>query len=306
MQQSIFDPIGMDSTTFSLDDVESSGNFAMPHSQDLDGSVVAIPLSSELDVAPVAPAGGIWSNVNDLSQFLITQLNAGVAPDGTRVVSADSLKETWQPGVQIAPDIYYGLGWIVTDYEGQPLIYHDGDTLGFNAEIAFLPDADIGIAIVANEASASPLVEAVRTRVIQEAFSQPPSADDGISFIVQQQQKAFDALQSQLQPLDEHAIAPFLGTWQHPVLGQVTLSLQGDTLMLDAGEFATALSAIKGSTPDELDFITASPPLVGFGVSLADAGGVPELIVHDPASTDVYLFELVTPAPSTPVATPIG
>ena len=109
MQQEVFDPLGMEDTTFSLDDVESSGNYAVPHAQDLDGSITAIPLSSELDVAPIAPSGGIWSNVLDLSRFLITQIDAGVSPDGNRVVSQANLTETWQPGVQIAPDVYYGL-----------------------------------------------------------------------------------------------------------------------------------------------------------------------------------------------------
>lgn len=305
MQRQVFDPLGMEETTFSLDDVESSGSYAMPHAQNLDGSITAIPLSSELDVAPIAPSGGIWSNVLDLSQFLIMQIDAGVSPDGNRIVSKANLTETWQPGVQIAPDVYYGLGWIVSDYEGQPLIYHDGSTLGFNAEIAFLPEAGIGIAIVANSANAIPLAEALRTRILQEAFSEPASADDGIDFIVQQQQEAFERLQSLLQPLDENAVAPFLGTWQHPVLGQVTLSMQGDTLVLDAGEFTTALSAFKSTTPGELDFITATPPVVGFGITLSDEDSTPQLIVRDPASTDLYTFELVESSQQTPVATPV-
>jgi hypothetical protein len=146
----------------------------------------------------------------------------------------------------------------------------------------------------------------VRTRIIQEAFSQPVSADDGLSFIVQQQHEAFDTLQSLLQPLDENAVAPFLGTWQHPVLGQVALSMQGPTLMLDAGEFVTALSAITSTTPGELDFITATPPLVGFVISLSGEASTPKLIVRDPASTDLYTFELVETGQQSPIATPIG
>ena len=45
------------------------------------------------------------------ARYLITQLDGGVAPEGSRVVSADNLKLTWQPQVQSAPNQWYALGW---------------------------------------------------------------------------------------------------------------------------------------------------------------------------------------------------
>ncbi|HZA22257.1 MAG TPA: serine hydrolase, partial [Dehalococcoidia bacterium] len=103
MQRRVFDPIGMTSTTFSFDKVQANPNHATPHSRRVDNSLVALSLTLEETLTPVAPAGGSWSNVQDLARYLITQLNQGVAPDGKRVVSADNLKLTWQPQVQAAP-----------------------------------------------------------------------------------------------------------------------------------------------------------------------------------------------------------
>jgi CubicO group peptidase (beta-lactamase class C family) len=177
----------MASTTFSFDEVEDNGNFALPHALSLEGEVIGFPLETEIQVAPVAPAGGAWSNAMDLGHFAITQLNHGVAPDGGTVVSAENLEVTWTPRVQIAPGFSYGLGWVVTDYKDQPLLLHDGGTLGYNAEVAFLPEAGLGVAIVANQAGVLPFIEAVRGRVLELAYDQPAEGNAGIEFAMEQQ-----------------------------------------------------------------------------------------------------------------------
>ena len=37
----------------------------------------------------------------EMARYLQTELNRGINPDGSRVVSAENLERTWQPGVQI-------------------------------------------------------------------------------------------------------------------------------------------------------------------------------------------------------------
>ena len=167
--------------------------------------------------------------------------SAGVSPDGARVVSEESLAETWEPGVQIAPGVSYGLGWTVSDYQGQPLLYHTGGTLGYNAEVAFLPEAGIGVAVVLNRSNVLAFPEAVRHRVFEAAFDQPPAGDAGVAFAVQQQQAFVADVASTVVPLDEAAVAPYLGTWTHQALGDVALTLDGGRLVADAGEIASEI-----------------------------------------------------------------
>src|SRR6266545_6044653 len=155
MQRRVFDPIGMASTTFSFDAVQANPNHATPHGQMADLQFVPISLQLEQPLQPIAPAGGSWSNVQDLARYLMTQLNQGVAPDGRRVVSADNLKVTWQPQVQIAPNASYALGWAVTAYKGARLLQHGGGTNGFTSNLAYLPDAGLGIAVLTNAQSNS-------------------------------------------------------------------------------------------------------------------------------------------------------
>jgi len=47
-------------------------------------------------------------------------------------------------------DAKYALGWRIYDYGGHALINHSGTVEGYAAQIAWLPERDVGIVILAN------------------------------------------------------------------------------------------------------------------------------------------------------------
>ena len=118
-------------------------------------------------VTPIAPAGAYWSTGQDMARYLITELNKGVSPDGKRVVSAENLQVTWTPQVSITAESSYGLGWIIDQYKGQPLIEHGGNTLGFTSDLPFLPKANVGISVLSNVQGGNLFNQAVRYRLLQ-------------------------------------------------------------------------------------------------------------------------------------------
>ncbi len=86
-----------------------------------------------------------------MGAFVRTQLRSGVSPTGARVVSVR--KEGWRPHIPVplnpldGPEIEsqgYGMGWIDYTYKGGR--FWDG----FGAFIGFLPEEDLGLAIIAN------------------------------------------------------------------------------------------------------------------------------------------------------------
>jgi CubicO group peptidase (beta-lactamase class C family) len=301
MEERVFAPTGMAATTFSEAEAVAGGNVALPHTRTVDGAVTSFPLGAEAGVETVAPAGGAWSNVLELGRFVVTQLQRGVAPDGTRVVSAANLEATWEPRVAVAPGFSYGLGWIVGDYMDQPLLFHTGGTLGYNAEVSFLPEAGLGVAVVANLANVLPFAEAVRTRVWETAFDLPPAGADAAEFMAAQGEQTLTDLADSVREIDAEIVAPYLGTWNHPVLGEATLAWSGGKLTLDAGQFASELVAIEDGAAGETVLIAATPPLVGLRISLREEEDERVMVVHDPASTDQYAFARAS-APATPVA----
>jgi len=47
-------------------------------------------------------------------------------------------------------EAHYGLGWRIYDYGGATIVYHGGWVEGFRAEVGFIPDQKIGIAVLLN------------------------------------------------------------------------------------------------------------------------------------------------------------
>jgi len=322
MQARVLDPIGMPSSTFSFAAVEASPDHATPHGATLEATYEPIPLEAEEFVTPVAPAGALWSTAGDMARYAITELNRGVGPDGNRVVSAENLEETWQPQVPVSAETSYGLGWFIDDWKGRRLIHHGGNTFGFTSDLAFMPDAGIGVVVLTNGQATNLFNEAVRYRVLELAFDQEPEFDRQVAFFVEQGEQALAGLQGQLgEAVDPEAVRPFVGRYRHAVLGSAELTLRdgsgGGTepvLSLDVGEFSTALLPTTAPGPEGDRYLTVDPPLVGLLTILRQVDGVPNVVVVDPASGEEYAFTpdgAATPAAATPavrlpsVATPV-
>lgn len=258
MQKRVFDPIGMASTTFSSERVRANPNHASPHGQTASSEYVPVSLDLEKPLEAVAPAGGSWSNVRDMARYLMTQLSRGVAPDGKRVVSAENLKVTWQPHVEIQPGADYGLGWVITRYQGQPLLSHGGGTAGFTSDLSFLPDAKLGIVILTNAQNANLFGIAVRSRVLELAFGRPMEMDAKLAPRLEQAGQRFQQKMARFQPLDPATVASRLGSYTNPALGKVELSRAGDKLILAAGGFKTELRSLGDG-----NYVLWDPPLAG-------------------------------------------
>jgi len=261
MQERILDPIGMTSSTFSLEEATARGNYATPYGMTLKREYVPIPLSREALLRPLGPAGTLWSNVLDMGRYLITELNEGVAPDGTRVVSVENLAVTWEPQVAITAEASYGLGWIIDEYKGLLMIHHGGNTNGFTSDLAFLPEIDLGISVLTNQYG-SFLNEAIRFRLLELLFQQEPEYDSQIRWAVERIDEALAELDAQLRDsVDTEAVGSHLGYYSNDALGEITLDLRDGTLILDAGEFQAELRPRVGEDGEIKGYFSITPGL---------------------------------------------
>ncbi len=319
MRERILGPIGMDRSTFALADVLASGDYAAGHAAGLDGRTAPVPLLVDgRFVAAGAPAGALWSSARDMARYLRTQLAEGVAPDGTRVVSAENLLRTRAPRVALPPEPglpptfaavgqHYGMGWFVGAYKGQPLVHHGGGTLGFGAEVAFLPEADLGVVILTNGGQgAGPFALAVQFRLLELLFGQAPEFDPLVGQIVEAGAAQAAELRARLRPVDPAAVAPWLGRYVHPTLGEVELALRGGALVFDAGEVRSELRGVADEAGRAVGYAFVDPPLAGPSpVTLRrGADGRPEVVMAvEGEGAETYVFvpleagAAATPAP---------
>jgi CubicO group peptidase (beta-lactamase class C family) len=289
MQARVFDPIGMQRSTFVLEDVIAGGNYGIPHGANLDGAYVPMSLDVERILTPMAPAGALWSNVEDMAQYLITELNTGTASDGTQVVSAENLAVTWEPQVAVSASTSYGLGWLIDDYKGVRLISHDGNTLGFSSELAFIPDIGVGISVLSNQ-QASPANTAVAYRLFELIYQQDFEYDEALNAQLEVIQAQFAGVEY-VAP-DEDNVQDYLGRYHNDALGEVFVSFEDGRLMLNAGEYVGELRLQTGGDGDKEVYVTYTPPLAGQPIEFREeAAGVIVMVLG--SGVTEYVFQKV-------------
>jgi hypothetical protein len=151
----------------------------------------------------------------------------------------------------------YGLGWFVGAYRGQRLLGHGGTAFGFTAEIAFLPEADLGIVVLTNGpevGTAYYFALAVQIRLLELVFDQPAEIDPVLPGLLADLAAETTQVVAQLGPVDPAAVAPYLGRYGNPALGEVVVALRGGKLLFDAGELWFELRPVVGADGTYLFF----------------------------------------------------
>ena len=293
----VLDPIGMASTTLSIDDVMASGDYATPHGAGLAGDLQSLPLLDDtLWLESVAPSGGLWSNATEMARYLQTELGHGLNPDGTRVVSVVNLERTWQPGIALPPVTglpselaaaagHYGLGWILGNYGGQRLVWHSGGTLGFTALATFLPDAGLGVVTLTNGTglASSLFTSSVQFQLLEVLFDLPAMFDWKLIPVLAQSDQGWSELAKSLGETDAAAVGGHLGNYANPDLGQLTLLLADDQLLLTDGHLRFALRPVQDEAGTATTYVPVDPPFAGvppqFSVMLQRHDRLPQMIL---------------------------
>jgi hypothetical protein len=249
-----------------------------------------------------------------MARYLQMELADGVAPDGTRVVSVENLARTRAarvaiperpglPPVLLAAAQHYAMGWFVGEWRGLEMINHSGGVAGFAAEAAFLPEADLGVVILTNDAQDGGLFgNAVEFRLFELLFDQPAEIDALLDQSLEAQAAQLAEVQAQLRPVDPAVVTPYLGRYTHPTAGEIELALRGGRLIFDAGEVRSELRALVDEAEQVVAYVFADPPLAGRPVPIVlqeGADGKPEVAVtvegENPEATTTYVWRILAP-----------
>ena len=156
VQTRLFKPLGMIRSITSMTALEKAGNYCTPHEKKED-EVVAVPWCN-LD--NVGPCGSINSCASDMINWVGFQLGDGTW-NGERLVSKQNLLETHSPQIVVPVDEVsrdlaettmssYCMGWNKLTYRDWTVVAHGGSIDGFNAGVALVPKAGVGVAILSN------------------------------------------------------------------------------------------------------------------------------------------------------------
>lgn len=149
-KQSLWEPAGMQHTTFSPVDVIRRGNYANGYYYDAesDREYNLGPLDNDLWAA--GPAGFAFSTVEDLAQWALLLMDGGgpvLSPWSAAVMQEP---QVWQ---HYTPDVYYGFGITIEKYRGLEVRQHGGNVAGFGTYLLWVPDRRFAVALLTNVTS---------------------------------------------------------------------------------------------------------------------------------------------------------
>ncbi len=158
IEQRIMKPLGFDKSRASWSRSQQNKNIIDAHVP-VDGVVKTIPHDWSENANA---AGGIMSNIEDLSKWMIFQMDSGRYGNNKSLVSKRVLMETWTPQTIIPVNnrgtyntnfAGYGLGWFVSDVAGKKQLQHSGGLLGTVTLTTFIPEIKLGIIVLTNQQS---------------------------------------------------------------------------------------------------------------------------------------------------------
>jgi hypothetical protein len=98
----------------------------------------------------LVPDGYLISTAADMADYARFQMGDG-SFNGNRLLSPENMAVMHAPAVIAEGGRYldhYAMGWRTGDIEGQHLIAHDGNTFGYHADVAVLPDSEVAVVVL--------------------------------------------------------------------------------------------------------------------------------------------------------------
>jgi CubicO group peptidase (beta-lactamase class C family) len=258
IRQRLFEPLGMGESVTNPRYFGTNANIAMPH-EDVKGALQAIPYGEDINVGA---AGSICASVADIAIWLRMQLNEGQL-DGKTILSPAILQETHSPHTpirlsalekKIFPSRHfaaYGLGWFLSDIHGRLTIRHTGGVDGMLSSVALIPEEKLGIAIFSNKLPNSAFIllqHALIDRLLGiderdwlQTYLDMQSEGKEAAELAEKQREAGRAPNTR-PALDT---AQYCGSYQSPILGQATVSMEGERMRIQLAAHKTLCGSLS-------------------------------------------------------------
>ncbi|MCF8261633.1 MAG: serine hydrolase [Melioribacteraceae bacterium] len=232
VKERIFTPLGMKTTMTSISQIKNGTNVAYPH-QDTFGELIEIPY---YNLDNCAPAAGILSNVNELSNWVKLHLNQGVF-EGDTLFSKSTSNEMFSNHMHVGNQ-NYGLGWFLRNRNGKKIVEHGGGMPGIITTVTLIPEENFGIVILSNKITY--LVSALKNYIIDLYFEEGNPKDFSAQYLpfYERSQKRIADSDAKMDSMRVEGTSPsyplekFTGTFTDEMYGDATISLNDDQLFI--------------------------------------------------------------------------
>lgn len=250
VRKSLFEPLGMTRTNFSLAEVTKDADHAtgyrLDNKRELDDTEF---VSAE----SMAPTGAINSTARDLARWLRMMLGGGEL-DGKRILQKSDVEAMMQPNMPIGPSLFpelgyrsYGMGLFVQNYRGYEVASHGGNMPGAATVVAMVPKERIGVVVLTNRSGAR-LRDGLPYEIIDRLLGLPSAnlvarnADlEKKGFAGEDAAKSAGASDRKQGTRPSHALAEYAGRYSDPGYGPIDVKLANGRLSITYNGFTAPL-----------------------------------------------------------------
>lgn len=268
--QKIFTPLGMSSTLALSKDFANAANKCSAHTI-ADGKLIKIPFCS---IDNLAAAGSIGSSVNDMSHWVIAQLNNGKYND-KQVIPAAAIAQTRLPHSILGNGGYlyntghfslYGLGWFLEEYCGKKIVSHTGGVNGFVTSVTLIPEEKLGIVVLTNTDQNS-FYEALKWEIADAYLGKPYRNYSKVYAGFNNEQKtkddATDKKMKDSVALQLKTILPltaYCGSYSNEVYGNMNVVQEGSELKMKFSHHPNMYAKLESLGGNRF-YVTFSDPI---------------------------------------------
>lgn len=270
---SIVEPLGMSNTHTLGYGMSEMPGAAKPYTNAFSKDLIELPYDQ---IDNLGPAGSMVSCVNDLSHWLMMQLDSGryngkqilpwMVVQRTREMNTiiNSRKNSFLPMHIVG----YCLGLEVADYAGQQVYWHTGGADGFVTNVCFVPEEKLGITILTNNDNQS-FFELLRYQILN-AYMNRPYVDlsklrlDDFVKDHDEELRRIDSLKARVKGNKPTlSLNAYTGIYENELYGTITITAVNNDLKIKFNGHANLIARLQYMNNDEW-LITYNHP--GFGI----------------------------------------
>lgn len=273
MQSQVLAPLNMTASSYELEHVKTVEH-ALPTSFDIFGTVIDVPVETNAYIfSGYAPAGGLWSNAEDMAKFMIAELNHKDPAHLQRVIPITKLAELAL--------MDYGITYMLSESEGIKTRLHSGSLTGYQAQMSLFPELDLGITVMSNSSIAYAIQPAIYK--VYDLVTGTHYADKSIAtwqITMKEFEKSYQENKKSIQTTPDTAwLEPLVGKYHGEDFGDIEIvTIDGKGIMkakMWQSEFV--------QNPEKPDHLTLTQlPIAGIEFKIVTVDGkVSELILHE-------------------------
>ena len=258
LQDELFNPLAMKSTTAYVSRIDRD-RLAMPYTTEPWGQA-RLPYGKE--DSNMQSAGGLVTTAEDLSHWMIANLNSGQW-NGRQALPAAAVSLAQTPMVNLDASYQgferkqYSLGLYHGTYDGEKFMHHFGGFSGFHSHISYMPERKIGVAVLVNNDGLGSYLAVTTAKGIYEILLDRPDVAHTLDTLLagrwanvadDMEKIRNDRERRAARPQDlPHALQAYTGTYQNEDFGTMVWTARDGRLHAQFGVAESDVEVYDGA-----------------------------------------------------------